>query len=143
MRAACDYFDRTGGAGTEIAVLTKIFSSEAAVQVVYDAHAAGRHRELHRHPALRRSAAGCARVPAVDGGNVGMRRPYLQASICGGVCTRAAMATAAGQAAAPVSRAARTPAAELIAPVMMLPTGVRPDQGQAGILSPRRSASLR
>jgi len=30
---ACDYFDRTGGAGTEIAVLTKIFSSEAAVQV--------------------------------------------------------------------------------------------------------------
>jgi alkylation response protein AidB-like acyl-CoA dehydrogenase len=26
---ACDYFDRTGGAGTEIAVLTKIFSSEA------------------------------------------------------------------------------------------------------------------
>jgi alkylation response protein AidB-like acyl-CoA dehydrogenase len=34
---ACDYFDRTGGAGTEIAVLTKIFSSEAAVQVVCDA----------------------------------------------------------------------------------------------------------
>jgi hypothetical protein len=76
---ACDYFDRTGGAGTEIAVLTKIFSSEAAVQVVYDAmRLVGIESYTDTQPfadLLRDALA----YPLFDGGNVGVRRPYLQA----------------------------------------------------------------
>ena len=75
---ACDYFDRTGGAGTEMAVLTKIFSSEAAVQVVYDAmRLVGIESYTETQPffdLLRDALA----YPLFDGGNVGVRRPYLQ-----------------------------------------------------------------
>jgi alkylation response protein AidB-like acyl-CoA dehydrogenase len=81
---ACDYFDRTGGAGTEMAVLTKIFSSEAAVQVVYDAmRLVGIESYTETQPffdLLRDALA----YPLFDGGNVGVRRPYLQAMFATG-----------------------------------------------------------
>jgi cell division protease FtsH len=84
-------------------------------------------------PGSRRQSKGGWQTWSAVPGRVGaaedsyaLLRSVSAASACGGVCTREAMAAAARQAAAPVSRAARAPAAEMIAPVMMLPTGVVP-----------------
>lgn len=75
---ACDYFDRTGGQGTELAVAAKVFASEAAVQTVYDAmRVVGAESYTTAYP-LAELLQDALAYPLFDGGNVGVRRRQLQ-----------------------------------------------------------------
>jgi nitroalkane oxidase len=75
---ACDYFDKTGGAGTELAVAAKVYASETAVQVVYDAmRAVGIDSYTDGQP-LAELLQDALAYPLFDGGNVGVRRVQLQ-----------------------------------------------------------------
>ncbi len=74
---ACHYLDQTGGAGEELAVITKAHCSELCVEVVYDAmRLVGVDSYLESLPleALMRDAL-C--FPIYDGGNMGVRRRQL------------------------------------------------------------------
>ncbi|MFE7841701.1 acyl-CoA dehydrogenase family protein [Streptomyces sp. NPDC057474] len=75
---ACDYFDKTGGRGTELSLATKVFASETAVQVVYDGmRAVGAEAYTTARP-LAGLLQDVLAYPLFDGGNVGVRRPQLQ-----------------------------------------------------------------
>ncbi|WP_405772503.1 acyl-CoA dehydrogenase family protein [Streptomyces sp. NBC_00080] len=75
---ACHYFDQTGGQGTELSLATKVFASETAVQVVYDAmRAVGAEAYTTARP-LGGLLQDVLAYPLFDGGNVGVRRPQLQ-----------------------------------------------------------------
>jgi alkylation response protein AidB-like acyl-CoA dehydrogenase len=75
---ACDYFDKTGGRGSELAIAVKVFGSETAVQVVYDAmRAVGIESYTNASP-LARLLQDTLAYPLFDGGNVGVRRRQLQ-----------------------------------------------------------------
>jgi alkylation response protein AidB-like acyl-CoA dehydrogenase len=75
---ACDYFDKTGGRGNELAIAVKVFGSETAVQVVYDAmRAVGIESYTNASP-LAALLQDTLAYPLFDGGNVGVRRRQLQ-----------------------------------------------------------------
>jgi alkylation response protein AidB-like acyl-CoA dehydrogenase len=75
---ACDYFDKTGGRGNELAIAAKVFGSETAVQVVYDAmRAVGTESYTNALP-LAGLLQDTLAYPLFDGGNVGVRRRQLQ-----------------------------------------------------------------
>lgn len=74
---ACQDFDRHGAAGQELAIVTKIYSSELCVQVVYDAMrlvGVDSYTTLHPLAGLMQDAL-C--FPLYDGGNMGVRRRQL------------------------------------------------------------------
>jgi alkylation response protein AidB-like acyl-CoA dehydrogenase len=75
---ACHYFDSTGRDGDELAIMTKVYSSELAVQVVYDAMrlvGVDSYTDLYPLAALLQDAL-C--FPLYDGGNMGVRRRWRQ-----------------------------------------------------------------
>ncbi|MCZ0984775.1 acyl-CoA dehydrogenase [Streptomyces diastatochromogenes] len=75
---ACDHFDKTGGREIELSLATKVFASETAVQVVYDAmRAVGAEAYTTARP-LAGLLQDALAYPLFDGGNVGVRRPQLQ-----------------------------------------------------------------
>jgi alkylation response protein AidB-like acyl-CoA dehydrogenase len=74
---ACHYLDATDRDGDELAIMTKVFSSELCVQVVYDAmRLVGVDSYTDQYPlaALLQDAL-C--FPLYDGGNMGVRRRQL------------------------------------------------------------------
>jgi alkylation response protein AidB-like acyl-CoA dehydrogenase len=74
---ACHYFDSTGGDGLEMAVIAKVYCSELAVQVVYDAMrlvGVDSYTDMLPLAALMQDAL-C--FPLYDGGNMGVRRRQL------------------------------------------------------------------
>ncbi|WP_336671655.1 acyl-CoA dehydrogenase family protein [Tsukamurella sp. USMM236] len=75
---ACDYFDKTGGAGSELAIATKIYASETAVQVVWDAMRLVGVESYTEHQPLFEILRDTLAYPLFDGGNVGVRRLQLQ-----------------------------------------------------------------
>ncbi len=75
---ACDYFDKTGGRGNELAIAVKVFGSETAVQVVYDAMRAVGIESYTSALPLASLLQDTLAYPLFDGGNVGVRRRQLQ-----------------------------------------------------------------
>ena len=74
---ACAYLDSHGGGGTEIAVMTKVYCSEQAVQCIYDAmRLVGVESYTKDHP-LERLMRDALVFPLYDGGNMGVRRRQL------------------------------------------------------------------
>ena len=74
---AAHYYDATGGRGQELPVLTKVFSSETAVQVVYDAmRVVGIEAYSTAFP-LAGILQDALALPLYDGGNLGVRRRQL------------------------------------------------------------------
>lgn len=74
---AAHYYDTTGGEGQEIGVMAKIFCSETAVQVIYDAmRLVGVTSYTTDHP-LSGLIQDALALPLYDGGNMGMRRRSL------------------------------------------------------------------
>lgn len=74
---ACHYLDVTDRVGDELAIMTKVYSSELAVQVVYDAMrlvGVDSYTDLHPLAGLMQDAL-C--FPLYDGGNMGVRRRQL------------------------------------------------------------------
>lgn len=74
---ACHYFDTTGGEGEELAVIAKVYCSELAVQVVYDAMrlvGIDSYTDMLPLSGLMQDAL-C--FPLYDGGNMGVRRRQL------------------------------------------------------------------
>ena len=74
---ACHYFDSTGGEGLELAVIAKVYCSELAVQVVYDAMrlvGVDSYTDMLPLAGLMQDAL-C--FPLYDGGNMGVRRRQL------------------------------------------------------------------
>jgi alkylation response protein AidB-like acyl-CoA dehydrogenase len=74
---ACHYFDATGGEGLELAVIAKVYCSELAVQVVYDAMrlvGVDSYTDMLPLAGLMQDAL-C--FPLYDGGNMGVRRRQL------------------------------------------------------------------
>jgi len=73
---ACAYLD-AHGEGQEIAIMTKIYCSEQAVQCVYDAmRVMGIESYVKDHP-LERHLRDALVFPLYDGGNMGVRRRQL------------------------------------------------------------------
>jgi len=73
---ACAYVD-AHGEGQEVAVMTKVFCSETAVQCVYDAmRVVGIESYVKDHP-LERHLRDAVCFPLYDGGNMGVRRRQL------------------------------------------------------------------
>jgi len=65
------------GEGQEIAIMTKVYCSEPAVQVVYDAmRVMGVESYVKDHP-LERHLRDALVFPLYDGGNMGVRRRQL------------------------------------------------------------------
>jgi alkylation response protein AidB-like acyl-CoA dehydrogenase len=76
---ACHYLDATGGLGEELAIITKVYCSELAVQVVYDAMrlvGIDSYTDMQPLAGLMRDALA---FPLYDGGNMGVRRRQLHA----------------------------------------------------------------
>ncbi len=74
---ACHYLDATDGRGEELAIMTKVYCSELAVQVVYDAmRVVGIESYTLRTP-LERLLRDALVYPLYDGGNMGIRRRQL------------------------------------------------------------------
>jgi alkylation response protein AidB-like acyl-CoA dehydrogenase len=74
---ACHYLDATDGRGEELAIMTKVYCSELAVQVVYDAmRLVGVESYTLRTP-LERLMRNALVFPLYDGGNMGVRRRQL------------------------------------------------------------------
>ena len=74
---ACHYFDSTGGEGLELPVIAKVYCSELAVQVVYDAMrlvGIDSYTDMLPLAGLMQDAL-C--FPLYDGGNMGVRRRQL------------------------------------------------------------------
>jgi alkylation response protein AidB-like acyl-CoA dehydrogenase len=74
---ACHYLDTTDRAGDELAIMTKVYSSELCVQAVYDAMrlvGVDSYTELTPLASLLQDAL-C--FPLYDGGNMGVRRRQL------------------------------------------------------------------
>ena len=79
---ACHYLDVTDGVGDELAIMTKVYSSELAVQVVYDTMrlvGVDSYTELYPLAGLMQDAL-C--FPLYDGGNMGVRRRQLHKLFC-------------------------------------------------------------
>jgi alkylation response protein AidB-like acyl-CoA dehydrogenase len=75
---ACHYLDATGGEGLEMAVIAKVYCSELAVQVVYDAMrlvGVDSYTDMTPLAGLIQDAL-C--LPLYDGGNMGVRRRQLR-----------------------------------------------------------------
>lgn len=80
---AAHYFDQTGGAGTELAVMAKVYCSEQAVQIVYDAmRIVGIESYADELPFTRLLQDAMA-FPLYDGGNMGIRRRELHKMLQG------------------------------------------------------------
>lgn len=74
---AAHYFDETEGAGGEIPIMAKVYCSELAVQVVYDAmRIVGVESYADELPFTRLLQDAMA-LPLYDGGNMGVRRRQL------------------------------------------------------------------
>lgn len=74
---ACHYLDDTDRVGEELAIMTKVYTSELCVQVVYDAMrlvGVDSYTDLHPLAGLMQDAL-C--FPLYDGGNMGVRRRQL------------------------------------------------------------------
>lgn len=74
---ACHYFEQTGGRGQELAVMTKVYCSELAVQVVYDAMRVVGVESYTKKTPLERLMRDALVFPIYDGGNMGVRRRQL------------------------------------------------------------------
>ncbi|MGH8933943.1 MAG: acyl-CoA dehydrogenase family protein [Egibacteraceae bacterium] len=74
---ACHYLDATDGAGEELAIMTKVYCSELAVQVVYDAMRLVGVESYTRKTPLERLMRDALVYPLYDGGNMGVRRRQL------------------------------------------------------------------
>ncbi len=75
---ACHDFDRTGGRAQELAIMTKVFSSETATAAVYDCMRLVGIASYTRHLApLERIMRDAMAFPLYDGGNLGVRRRQL------------------------------------------------------------------
>lgn len=73
----CHYFDTTGGRGEELAIMTKVYCSELAVQVVYDAMRVVGIESYTLKTPLERLLRDAIVYPLYDGGNMGIRRRSL------------------------------------------------------------------
>lgn len=76
---ACHYFDTTGARGEELPIIAKVYCSELAVQVVYDAMrlvGIDSYTDMHPLAGLMQDALA---FPLYDGGNMGVRRRQLHA----------------------------------------------------------------
>jgi alkylation response protein AidB-like acyl-CoA dehydrogenase len=76
---ACHYLDTTGGLGEELPIITKVYCSELAVQVVYDAMrlvGIDSYTDMQPLAGLMQDALA---FPLYDGGNMGVRRRQLHA----------------------------------------------------------------
>lgn len=74
---ACHYLDATDRVGDELAIMTKVYCSELAVQVVYDTMrlvGCDSYTDMHPLAGLMQDAL-C--FPLYDGGNMGVRRRQL------------------------------------------------------------------
>lgn len=79
---ACAYLDSHPDGGTEIAVMTKVYCSEQAVQCIYDAmKVVGVESYTKDHP-LERLLRDALVFPLYDGGNMGVRRRQLHGILC-------------------------------------------------------------
>jgi len=76
---ACHYFDETEGRGQELAIMTKVYCSELAVQVVYDAMRLVGVESYTKTTPLERLMRDALAFPIYDGGNMGIRRRQLHA----------------------------------------------------------------
>lgn len=78
---ACHYFDQTEGKGQELAIMAKVYCSELAVQVVYDAMRLVGVESYTKAPPLERLLRDALVFPLYDGGNMGVRRRQLHGII--------------------------------------------------------------
>jgi nitroalkane oxidase len=76
---ACHYLEQTGGRGEELAIMTKVYCSELAVQVVYDAMRLVGVESYTKKTPLERLLRNAMVFPLYDGGNMGVRRRQLHA----------------------------------------------------------------
>ena len=76
---ACHYLEQTGGRGQELAVQTKVYCSELAVQAVYDAMRVVGVESYTKTTPLERLMRDALVFPIYDGGNMGIRRRQLHA----------------------------------------------------------------
>ncbi len=76
---ACHYLEQTGGRGEELAIMTKVYCSELAVQVVYDAMRLVGVESYTKKTPLERLLRNAVVFPLYDGGNMGVRRRQLHA----------------------------------------------------------------
>lgn len=74
---ACHYFEETGGRGQELAIMAKVYCSELAVQVVYDAMRLVGVESYTKRTPLERLIRDALAFPIYDGGNMGVRRRQL------------------------------------------------------------------
>lgn len=75
---ACHDFDSTGGRAQELAIMTKVFSSETATTAVYDCmRLVGIASYTKNLAPLERIMRDAMAFPLYDGGNLGMRRRQL------------------------------------------------------------------
>ena len=76
---ACHYLEQTGGRGEELAIMAKVYCSELAVQVVYDAMRLVGVESYTKKTPLERLLRDALVFPLYDGGNMGVRRRQLHA----------------------------------------------------------------
>ncbi len=76
---SCHYLEQTGGRGEELAIMTKVYCSELAVQVVYDAMRLVGVESYTKKTPLERLLRNALVFPLYDGGNMGVRRRQLHA----------------------------------------------------------------
>ena len=74
---ACHYLGATDGRGEELAIMTKVYCSELAVQVVYDAMRLVGIESYTQRTSLERLMRDALVYPIYDGGNMGIRRRQL------------------------------------------------------------------
>ncbi|GEL20685.1 hypothetical protein PA7_45220 [Pseudonocardia asaccharolytica DSM 44247 = NBRC 16224] len=75
---SCHHLDQTEGTEEELAIMTKVFASEAAVQCVYDAmQVVGVNSYAKDRTTLERLMRDVLVLPIFDGGNMGVRRRQL------------------------------------------------------------------
>lgn len=80
---AAHYFDTTQGEGTELAVMAKVYCSEQAVQVVYDAMRLVGIESYADEMPFARLLQDAVAFPLYDGGNMGIRRRALHKTLAG------------------------------------------------------------
>lgn len=79
---AAHTYDQSGGRSQELPVMAKVYCSETAVQVVYDAmRVVGVEAYSDRYP-LARILEDALALPLYDGGNLGIRRRQLHQFLC-------------------------------------------------------------
>jgi alkylation response protein AidB-like acyl-CoA dehydrogenase len=76
---SCHYLEQTGGRGEELAIMTKVYCSELAVQVVYDTMRLVGVESYTTKTPLERLLRNALVFPLYDGGNMGVRRRQLHA----------------------------------------------------------------